>query len=251
LVGESVFQNKNVVAIIPARGGSKGIPRKNIVLIGRKPLIAYTIEEARKSKYIDRVIVSTDDKEIATIARKYGAEVPFLRPKSLAKDTSPSLLVVLHALDYLEKKEKYSPDIIVFLQPTSPFRKVEHIDAAIKKIKSADAVAGISEVKDHPYFMVQKKNGFLEPFLKIKKRPLRRQDVPKLYVFNASVYVAKGSYYKKVNKTDPVAPVYNGRVKGVVMDEISSIDINTPLDILLADAVTRKGGKSGRHPDWQ
>jgi len=235
-----MFQNKRVIAIIPARGGSKKIPRKNIAPLGSKPLIAYTIEEARKSKYVDRVIVSTDDEEIAKIAKRYGAEVPFLRPKRLAKDTSPSLLVVLHALDYLEKKE-YSPNIIVFLQPTSPFRKARHIDAAIKKIKGANAVAGICEVKQHPYFMMQEKNRFLKSFLKIKKRPLRRQDVPKIYVFNASVYVAKRGYYDKVKKTDPVAPIYGGKVRGVKMDEISSIDINTPLDLLLANAILEKG----------
>jgi CMP-N-acetylneuraminic acid synthetase len=242
-----VFRNKKVVAIIPARGGSKGVPHKNIVRIGEKPLIAYAIEEACKSEYIDRVIVSTDDEKIAAIAKKYGAEVPFLRPKSLAKDTSSSLSVVLHAISYLEKKENYSPDIIVFLQPTSPFRRVEHIDAAIRKIEGADAVAGITEVKDHPYFMVKKKNGFLEPFIKIKNRPLRRQDVPKIYVFNASIYVAKRDYYKNVKETDPVAPVFDGKAKGVVMDEISSIDINTPLDVLLANAVVKRRAKLERN----
>lgn len=237
--------NKKVVTIIPARGKSKIIPHKNIKLLAGKPLIAYTIEEARKSKYIDRVIVSTDDGKIAEIAKKYGAEVPFSRPKSLARDTSPSVLVVLHALNHLEKKEKYSPDIVVLLQPTSPFRKARHIDAAIEKIKGADAVAGICEAKQHPYFTVREKGRFLEPYLNIKNRPLRRQDVPKLYVFNASLYVAKRDYYNKVKRTDPVAPVFTGKVKGVIMDEISSIDINTPSDFLLAELLTRKKRQIG------
>lgn len=235
-----MFKNKKVVAIIPARGGSKTIPKKNIKPLVEKPLIAYTIEEALGSRYIDRVIVSTDDKEIAETAKKYGAEVPFLRPKSLAKDTSPSLLVILHALGYMEKKERYYPDIVVFLQPTSPFRKSQHIDKAIEKIKNADAVAGVCEVRQHPYSIMRKDGTYLEPYLKLEDRPLRRQDFPKLYALNASLYVAKRDYYDKVKKTDPVAPVFKGKVGGVLMDEISSIDINTPLDFLLAEAILKR-----------
>lgn len=242
-----MFENNIIAAIIPARGRSKTIPKKNIKKLGGKPLIAYTIEEALKSKYIDRVIVSTDDKEIAAIAKKSGAEVPFLRPKELAKDTSSSLSVVLHALNYLEKEENYHPGIIVFLQPTSPFRTAKHIDNGIEKIKDCDAVVGVCEVKQHPYFMMLKKGEFLEPYLKIKNRPLRRQDTPSLYVLNASLYIAKRDYFNHVVDTEPVAPIFRGKVKGVFMDEIiSSVDINTQLDFMIAETILKKLKKMKR-----
>ncbi len=237
-----MFNNKKVLAIIPARGGSKSIPKKNIKPLGDMPLIAYTIKEALKSKYIDRIVVSTDDKEIADIAKNYGAHIPFLRPKELAQDASSSLSVILHTIEYLEREENYSPDIIVFLQPTSPFRKVKHIDEGIEKIEGCDAVVGVSEVKEHPYFMMQKKGKFLEPFLDIKDRPLRRQDVPKIYILNASIYIAKREYYNNANDSDPVAPVFNGKVRAVMMDEISSFDINTKLDFLVAEAILKEEG---------
>jgi len=240
-----MFNNKEILAIIPARGGSKSIPKKNIKLLGDKPLIAYTIKEALKSKYIDRVIVSTDDKEIANIAKNYNAEVPFLRPKNLAKDTSSSLSVILHALEYLEREENYYPDIIVFLQPTSPFRKAKHIDEGIEKIESCDAVVGVSEVKEHPYFMMQKKGEFLKPYLKIENRPLRRQDLPKLYHDNASLFITKRRYYDSAKDLDPVAPIFNGRVKAVMMDDMSSIDINTQLDFMLAEIILKNKENEG------
>ena len=239
--GIKMFDNKSVLAIIPARGGSKSIPRKNIKILGDKPLIAYTIEEAVKSKYVDRVILSTDDKEIAKIAKGCGAEVPFLRPKELAKDTSSPLSAILHALEYLKRKENYSPDIVVFLQPTSPFRKAGHIDEGIEKMEDCDAVVGVSEVKEHPYFMMQVEDGILKPFLKIKNRPLRRQDVPKIYFLSPSLYIAKREYYDNVKKTDPVAPIFNGKVRGVFMDEISSIDIDYEFDFLVAKFIITSG----------
>jgi N-acylneuraminate cytidylyltransferase/CMP-N,N'-diacetyllegionaminic acid synthase len=232
-----MFDGKNILGIIPARGGSKSIPRKNINLLGGKALIAYTIEEALKSKYIDRVILSTDDEEIAKVAMSYGAEVPFLRPKTLAEDSSSSLSVILHALEYFKREENYSPDIVVFLQPTSPFRKAEHIDEGIEKMRECDAVAGVCEVKHHPDFMMQERESFLKPYSKLKNRPLRRQDVLKLHVLNASLYIAKREYYDGAKDLDPVAPIFEGKVKGVFMDEISSIDIDTPLDFMLAESV--------------
>lgn len=236
-----MFNCKKIVAIIPARGGSKGVPRKNIKELAGKPLIAYTIEEAKKSNYIDRVVVSTEDTEIAEVARQYGAEIPFLRPKELAQDGSSSLSVILHAIDYLEKREGYLPSIIVFLQPTSPFRKAEHIDEAIGKIEDCDAVIGICEVKHHPYLTMEKEKDFLKPFIKIDSRPLRRQDLPKLYYDNPSLFVTKREYYNGAKDPDPVAPIFMGRVKGVFMDEISSIDIDSPLDFMLAEMVLKNG----------
>lgn len=233
-----MFNNNKILALIPARARSKSIPHKNIKLIGNKPLIAYTIEEVLKSKYVDRVILSTDNRKIADIALNYGAEVPFLRPNEIAQDTSTSLSVILHTINYLKENENYIPDIIVFLQPTSPFRTVNYIDIGIEKIEHCDAVVGITEVTQHPYFMFKKiKNDIIIPFLDLKNRPLRRQDVPTLYIINASFFIAKIDYYKTVNERDPVAPIFNGKVKGIFMDRVSSIDINTEFDLNLAEFI--------------
>ncbi|MFN4955881.1 MAG: cytidylyltransferase domain-containing protein, partial [Aphanizomenon sp.] len=121
----------NVIAIIPARGGSKGVPRKNIRLLGDKPLIAWTIETSLRSKILDRVIVSTDDHDIAELSVKVGAEIPFLRPSELAKDDTPDLPVYLHILDYLAKQENYHPDVVVWLRPTSPLRLAEDVENTV------------------------------------------------------------------------------------------------------------------------
>jgi N-acylneuraminate cytidylyltransferase/CMP-N,N'-diacetyllegionaminic acid synthase len=245
-----IKKNKGIIAIIPARGSSKGVPKKNIKLLAGKPLIAYTIKEALKSKLLDRVIVSTDDEEIAEISRKYGAEVPFIRPSQLSKDDSSSLSVIIHCLQYLEKKEGYFPSIIVFLQPTSPFRKTEHIDTAIKMLiqdKKVDTIMGVSKAKQHPFHIFKRKrNGTFTPLLNIKNRPNRRQDLPSMYIPNASLYVIRRKHFDYAKEPQPIAPIFEGRVKAVVMDNISSIDINTKFDFLLAKKILeiiRKNGK--------
>jgi CMP-N-acetylneuraminic acid synthetase len=124
------MKNK-IIAIIPARGGSKGLPRKNIKLLLGKPLVAWTIEQAKNSKYVNKVVVSTEDKEIAEISRGYGAEVPFLRPKELARDDSPTIDAILHALNWFEESGEYF-DIVVLLEPTSPLRDVEDKDKCVE-----------------------------------------------------------------------------------------------------------------------
>lgn len=240
-----IINKKKVIALIPARGGSKSVPKKNIKNLDGKPLIAYTIKESLNSRYIDRSIVSTDDKEIAEIAKEFGAEVPFIRPQRFAKDKSSSLSVIIHALDFLKKEEKYFPDIVVFLQPTSPFRKTKHIDEGIRKIECCDAVAGVCKVKEHPYFMMEKRNDELVPYVKMEKRPLRRQDVPELLYLNASLYVTWAEYFKNVSKNDPVAPIFSGKVKPVIMDEISSLDINNKFDLLLAEYIISSQNTEG------
>jgi len=230
-----------IVGIIPARGGSKAVPRKNILPLGGKPLISYTIEAALQSK-IDRTIVSTDDREIAAIAKKYGAEVPFLRPKKLATDTASSISVILHALEYLEKKERYCPDIVVFLQPTSPFRICEHIDAALEMLLASkvDSVISVCETEYHPYYMYwRESDGTLREFVKIKDKPLRRQDLPTLYRINDAVVISRRSYFNKVKKN---SPCFNPEsVKGYIMDRVSSIDINDKFDFLLAEFIIKLG----------
>ncbi len=147
------------LGIITARGGSKGIPRKNIKLLGGKPLIAYTIEASKESGIFDRIIVSTDDNEIAEVAKKYGAEVPFMRPAELAQDTTPTLPVLVHALEWLKSNEGYEPDAVAILQPTSPLRSSEHLrNAHVLFVQSgADSVVSVKTVPGHynPHWQFQ------------------------------------------------------------------------------------------------
>ncbi len=232
----SRMQGKKILGIIPARGGSKGVPRKNLRPLCGKPLIAYTIEAALKSR-IDRVIVSTDDTGIAETALSCGGEVPFLRPAYLAEDTVSSLSVLLHALRYVETRERYFPDIIAFLQPTSPFRNSSHIDSAVDLLlsSSVDSVIGICEVRQHPYVMFDRMpDGRLFEFMKLRQKPLRRQDFPELYLINSSMYVSRRSYFEGLSDPEPVFS--RSSLKGVIMDPVSSIDIDNKLDFLFAEA---------------
>ncbi|MEH7367684.1 acylneuraminate cytidylyltransferase family protein, partial [Priestia megaterium] len=185
-----MLNNKRIVAVIPARGGSKGVPGKNIKLLNEKPLIAYSIEAAKGSSYIDRLIVSTDDSEIKDIAVKYGAEVPFLRPKELSEDTTPTLPVLQHVVNYLEK-EGDTVDVVITLQPTSPFRTSNHIDEALEKLlqSPSESVVSLSEVDYHPYWMKKVSNGTIHSYIESEKEYLRRQDLPKVYKMNGAIFI--------------------------------------------------------------
>lgn len=187
--------NKKVLGIIPARGGSKGVPRKNIKLLNGKPLIAYTIETAIKSKYIDHLITSTDDMEIAEISRQFGADVPFIRPKELANDTAKSIGVVYHALTKMEDLDKEKYDIIVFLEPPAPLKITEDIDNAIKMFykENPDSVVSVNEANQfHPILMKQIVQGRLEPIWKPEPEGVPRQLYePKAFMRNGAVYVLK------------------------------------------------------------
>lgn len=228
----------NVVAIIPARGGSKSIPGKNIKKLAGKPLIAYTIGEALKAKTLSRVIVSTDDEKIAKIAKKYGAEVPFKRPAYLATDTAHTPPVIKHAVKYLEKKEDYKVDIIVTLEPTSPFRKAEDIDTAVNKLvrTNADSVVTICEVEYPPFWMQKLKGDKLLPFVKSKfdYNLFERQELPKVYKPNGVVYVTRRDLLMKKNK------LTGGDVRGVKMGVKRSLDINSLTDFMLAEILIKK-----------
>lgn len=232
-----------VVGIIPARGGSRGVPRKNIRLLGGKPLVAYTIEASLKSK-IDRTIVSTEDKKIAAIAKKYGAEVPFLRPTELATDEASSLSVLLHTLSHLEKEEHYHPDVVAFLQPTSPFRTYKHINAGLEMLLASDvdSVIGVCEVEadSHPYWVYEKdEEGNLKELIRVKNKPLRRQEFPKLFRISDGLIITRRRYCNKVNEC---SPCFNPKsVKSLVMDRISSIGIDDEFDFRLAEFVIKAG----------
>lgn len=167
-----MIKELNVLAIIPARGGSKRIPEKNIKLMAGKHLIAYAIENAKESKYIDRVIVSTDSEKIKEISVALGADVPFLRPEEISGDKSTDLETFTHALEWLEKNENYKPDIIIQLRPTSPLRTASQVDEAIEMLVNnpeADSIRTVTRPEQHPYKMFRKNQaGYLEPLFVIE-----------------------------------------------------------------------------------
>jgi CMP-N,N'-diacetyllegionaminic acid synthase len=180
------------LAVIPARGGSKAIPHKNIKPLAGKPLIAWTIEAALHCRKLSRLIVSTDDPEIAKVALQWGAEVPFLRPAELARDESSSLSVVLHLIHWFEEQGLPAPEHVLLLQPTSPFRTTEDIEAAIELAGSpkADAVVSVCEAKVHPFLCKRiREDGMLADFIPSNMDYERRQDLPPAYNLNGAIYL--------------------------------------------------------------
>lgn len=223
-----MIDGKKILAIIPARGGSKGLPRKNIRYLSGKPLIAWTIEEAKKSKYIDRLILSSDDKEIITIAKSLGCEVPFVRPPNLAEDDSPIINSVLHAIKLLP-----GYDYVYLLQPTSPLRSVIDIDGCIELclLKCANSCVSVTEVKESPYWMY-----FLDTESKMRpliddKKNIRRQELPKLYILNGAIYVAQCNWLLK-NQTFITTETIS-----YFMPIERSLDIDTILDLCFAEVI--------------
>ena len=185
-----------ILGLIPARGGSRGVPGKNIKPLNGKPLIAYTIEAALKSSSLNRLIVSTDDADIAEISKKYGAEVPFKRPAELATDTSPSIDTVMHALDFFSREDVHF-DAVCLLQPTVPFRAENDIDSAIQKFinTEADSLISVREVPHeyNPYwtFVAQSDSDFLCLAVGETKIISRRQDLPRAYYRDGAVYITR------------------------------------------------------------
>jgi CMP-N,N'-diacetyllegionaminic acid synthase len=220
-----------VLGIIPARSGSKSIPRKNIVMVAGKPLIAYTIQAALDAKLIDRVVVSTDSQEIAEVARSFGAEVPFLRPPELAQDDTPDLPVFQHALSWLARQEGYGPDIVVWLRPTAPLRSGQDVDAAIELLieTGADCVRSVCLAEHHPYWMKRLNGNRLEPFVEgvDHSKYYRRQLLPPVYRLNGAVDV---TWCRTVIEG---SQLYDGDIRGYVMPSERSIDVDTELDLAL------------------
>lgn len=188
-----------ILGVITARGGSKGVPGKNIKPLLGKPLIAYTIEAAKNSGVFDRLILSTDDPKIAEVARQYGCEVPFLRPAELAQDKTPHLPVMQHAIQWLKDNQQYQPDYITILQPTSPLRQPFHIQEAVALAlqTDADSVVGVTEVPGHhnPMWTLKMDDrGAVKLFVTgepMRKRITRRQDLPKVFTTNGAIYLFK------------------------------------------------------------
>jgi len=234
-----MIEGKTVVAVIPARARSKGLPGKNIKKILGKPLIFYTIKTALRSKFIDRTIVSTDGKKIAAIAKKCGAEVPFLRPAHLVTDTAHTPAAIEHAVSYLEKNQGYKVDIVVTLQPTSPLRRTEHIDLGIKKLldAGADSLAGVKEAFP-PWWLFKPKGDKVVPFIEFKRGinalNLERQQLPRVYQVNGALYVTKRDYLRRANSlVNPKSCAY------LLMDEESSLDVDTSLDFRIIEQVLK------------
>lgn len=228
---------EDLLVVIPARGGSKGIPRKNLKLLGDKPLIAYTIEVARELFADAQICVSTDDDEIAAFARTYGDIVPFMRPAHLSTDEASSQDVILHALDFYREKEYKA---VVLLQPTSPFRKKAHVEACLELFNPsvADMVTTVSETHANPYFNLMEEND--EGFLTRSKPSgfTRRQDCPPVYALNGAVYVINTQSVR--NK--PIAQFE--KVQKVVMSALESVDLDTPLDWKIATLILAESAQS-------
>jgi len=226
----------NVVGIITARGGSKSIPKKNITLVGDKPLIAWTIEGALQSHSLSRVIISTDDEEIAAVSRQWGAEVPFMRPEELARDDSPHVPVVVHAVEWLESQGDLPPDYIMLLQPTSPFRSAEDIDAAIDLAceKDADAVVSVCPTRDHPYLSREiTSDGKLLSFVPTPEGYLRRQAFPLVYALNGAIYLVRRKVFLEGRTWFPECTY------AYVMPPERSLDIDSPWDLYIADLILK------------
>lgn len=215
-----------VFALIPARGGSKGIPRKNVRPIAGKPLIAWTIEAARAARDIDAVVVSTEDAEIADVARAWGAEVPFLRPVELAADETPGVDPVLHAIEMLPEH-----DAVILLQPTSPLRTAADIDGLLALVAQAGAPSAVSvcEPDSHPSWMYRLDgDGRLAPLLPVPAA-VRRQDLPPVYSLNGAIYYARTAWLRE--RRGFVGP----ETIGYCMPADRSVDIDGPLDWRLAE----------------
>ena len=223
------MKNK-ILCIIPARSGSKGIPSKNIQKVCNKPLIDYTIKIAKKSSLINRIIVSTDSKKIADVARRSGAEIPFIRPKKISRDSSTITNVVQHALKFLLENESYVPDIITILQPTSPIRTEAMIDKSINLLKknNSSSVITVSKIKIHPDILFFQKNNYLKPMKKSFERHSIRQSRSKLYCPTGSIYTFWHKTLRNYNS------IYGPRIRSLIIKkEEFNIDIDEPFDLFM------------------
>lgn len=221
-----------VLGVITARGGSKGVPRKNIRDLGGKPLIAWTIEAAKASQRLTRTVVSTDDEEIIRVAKEWGGDVPFLRPAELATDTAKSIPVIQHALTWLKENEGQDYDAVLILQPTSPFRTTEDIENAIRLLEEtgADSVMGMKEVIDGSLakLKILDEQGRILPALEDEgKSSAQRTEGKKLYRRNCAIYLTRVPFIMQ-------GDLFGQDSRAYLMPEERSLDINTPLDYAFA-----------------
>ncbi|MDR6629772.1 N-acylneuraminate cytidylyltransferase [Acinetobacter lwoffii] len=230
-----MIEQYRVTALIPARGGSKRLPRKNVKLLVDKPLIAWSIEVAKASKYIDRVVVSTDDEEIKQVSEQYGAEVPFLRPEHLSNDHASSFDVIKHAISFLQLNQPN--ELIVLLQPTSPLRLVFELDAALEFFiaKNAKGIVSISETEHSPMWSnTLPENGCMSDFIRPEVQGKRSQDLPKFFRLNGSIYI-----YETLSLLEQSKIFFNENVYGFETSLETAVDIDTALDFLVAETILK------------
>lgn len=234
-----MIKNKTILAIIPARGRSKRIHKKNLKKIEGKSLIEISISSAKQSKYIDRIIISTDSIEIANTSEKCKACVPFLRPKSIAQDSSTSEQVIKHALKWLREHENIEYDFFILLQPTSPLRTAMDIDSALEKMnkkKESETLVSIAKTNISPYLtQTINKNGYLEPFIKRERKLLYgSQNHSAGYFPNGAIYIGKTKIFLKSNQ------LWTKKTTYYLMSQESSVDIDTASDLKLAEFLLRQ-----------
>jgi len=240
-----MYKKKRILGLIPARGGSKGLPGKNIRPLNGKPLIAWTIQQASQSKYLDRTIISTDDPKIAQIARSCAGDVPFLRPKKLASDRSPTIDTVTHAVEFLKTKGE-SFDFLALLEPTSPLRARDDLDKAIKILidqqEKFDCLVSLGQVHlEHPRIMKKMDNGYVASYMPSNAQKVkRRQDLEIVYFPYGVIYLSKietllktGSFYQQKQ-----IPYFIERWQGYEVDDL--------YDFLCIEAVMRLAIQQGR-----
>lgn len=227
----------NILGVVPARGGSKGVPRKNVADVAGKPLIAWTLEAARRAPSLTRVVVSTEDEEIAALCRRLGADVPFLRPAELAQDRTPTLPVVQHALAQAEAQDGRRYEAVVLLQPTTPLREAADIEQGVALLKAtgAESVVSVVDVGGyHPLRMKRFEGERLVNYVEQDGENMRpRQELPPVYIRNGAVYVTR-------------RPVIDGGAlvgadcRGFIMPSDRSVNIDAPNDLIVADQLLRR-----------
>ena len=234
------MRKKNILCVISARGGSMGLKNKNIKFFLGKPLIAWSILQAKKSKFISDVYISTDSKKIAQISEKYGAKVSFMRSKKLASSKASKFNVWKNAFKILEKKNKKNYDFFLDLDCTNPLRKTNDIDGIIssfkKKYEIFDALITITKSRKNPYFNMLEKNisGYLQPSKYLKEWPASRQVTPKVYDQVASMYILNTSFIRKSKN------LYSGKIGGYLLREYQNFDIDSDIDLLIIKNLFKK-----------
>ncbi len=233
-----MYKGKRILGLIPARGGSRGLPGKNIRPLLGKPLIAWTIEQAMACNCLDKVVVSTDDAEIAETAKKYGAEVPFIRPKELASDEAKSVDVALHALDFF-KDQNYEFDYLILLQPTSPLRTAADISKSVEILtdneSTADSLISVGEISHGHPAIVQKidHRGFLQPFGGARLNAVRRQDLVNAYLPYGAIFLAKVESLRKYGT------FYQDRTLPFLLERWQHYEIDDIYDFTAAETILK------------
>jgi CMP-N,N'-diacetyllegionaminic acid synthase len=235
-----MINNKKILAIIPARSGSKGLPGKNVINLCGKPLLAWPILAAKKSRYVDEIIVSTDDEYIAEKAREVGAEVPFIRPAELASDTATSISVIEHAISFQGSRGQ-TYHYLILLEPTSPLTDNEDIDKALELLDSnrinADAIVGVSKLEQaHPLFtIVINEAGLIQPYCNEKfSSPARRQDISEHYFFDGSLYISDIAVLLKRKS------FYHDRTLPYIVPKWKAFEVDDIIDLICIEAIMNR-----------